>query len=221
MVRFPDRLENLPYGDAVHSAVAVCGLQSCITQKDINFLHLCVFVSWWLNKNKPQSHKDTKGIFSQQAEKPPYHRPRSTVHRPSSSRSLPSAVRGLYSFIRSPFVDGLPFRQAYPLPPSTVYHPPSTPRSAIRRLRSPFVYSFPHSLTAYNPTGWKAWSPAVCRPPSVVSIRLFVPHSLTVFPPPHQPGNPCYCRPPSISPLPSAVCGLPSFPGKIQLPCVP
>jgi len=40
--------------------------------------------------------------------------------------------------------------------PSCIGLPPQQakacfPRSAVRRLRSPFVYSFPHSLTAHNP----------------------------------------------------------------------
>ena len=53
----------------------------------------------------------------------------------------------------SPFTDGIP-RQAESLgvlSPSTVYYPPSIPRSAVRGPRSEFVYSFPHSLTAHFP----------------------------------------------------------------------
>jgi len=53
----------------------------------------------------------------------------------------------------SPFIDSIP-RQAESLgvlSPSTVYYPPSIVHPAVRRLRSEFVYSFPHSLTAHFP----------------------------------------------------------------------
>jgi len=76
--------------------------------------------------------------------------------------SIPrSAVRRLHSFIRSPFVDGLP----------------------SARLESPCYGSIVHGLLS-------SVHPAVCRPRFAVSIRLFVPHSLTVFPPPGWKASP-------------------------------
>jgi hypothetical protein len=68
---------------------------------------------------------------------------------------------------------------------------PALRRPAVCRPRSAFVYSFPDSLTICLPR--QAGKPALRRPavlrpprglPSAVCIRLFVPHSLTVFPPP-------------------------------------
>jgi hypothetical protein len=108
----------------------------------------------------------------------------------------PSAVRGLHSLIRSPFVDGLLpdklERLSYGRLPSAVHGLHSL-------IRSPFV----DGLLLL--TGWNACPTAVCglhsfirspfvdgllpdkleslsygRLPSAVSIRLFVPHSLTV-----------------------------------------
>jgi hypothetical protein len=56
--------------------------------------------------------------------------------------------------------------ESLPYPPSTVYCPPSTRRSAVHiRL---FV---PHSLTVCFPTGWKACPTAVRRPRSLFPIR--------------------------------------------------
>ena len=85
-----------------------------------------------------------------------------TAHFPDRLESLsygdlPSAVRGLNSFIRSPFVDGPLPRQA---------GKPVLPRSAARRLRSEFVHSFPHSLTAHFPDRLESLS--YRGPPSAV-----------------------------------------------------
>jgi hypothetical protein len=89
------------------------------------------------------------------------------LHRTAKSR--PVALK-----YRPSSCIGLPPRQA---------GKPAPPRSAVRGLRSPFVYSFTHSLTACLSTGWKACSPAVCRPRSAVSIRLFVPPFVDGLPP--------------------------------------
>jgi hypothetical protein len=60
---------------------------------------------------------------------------------PSALRGLRSAVRRPYSFIRSPFVDGLPPRQAGK--PLLRQFAVCAPRSAVCRPPSIFVYSFP------------------------------------------------------------------------------
>ncbi len=78
------------------------------------------------------------------------------LHRTAKSRPVALKYR--------PSCIGLPPRQAKACPT----------RSAVCRPRSPFVSSFPYSLTVCLSTG-QSLSYAVCRPPSAVSIRFFVP----------------------------------------------
>jgi hypothetical protein len=109
------------------------------------------------------------------------HRP-STVHRHRPRSSPPSAVRSAvrhpHSFIRSPFVDGLPS--------------PQQPRKPILRHRLSAVHRRPSSTLC----------PAVRGLRSAIHIRLFVPHSLTVCPPPASKAHP---PPPAVRRLRSAV----------------
>jgi hypothetical protein len=90
-------------------------------------------------------------------------------------RPLPSALRRPHSLIRSPFVDGSPSPltgwKAFPAPPSIVHSAVCRPHSFIR---SPFVDGLP------LPDSLESLPYALCHLRSVVCIRLFVPHSLTV-----------------------------------------
>jgi hypothetical protein len=138
----------------------------------------------------------------------------SAVHRPSTVRrhrprsAPPSAVRRPHSFIRSPFVDGLPSPNSIESPSSAACRPPSIrrPQSAVHRLhsfiRSPFADGLPSARLESRPP-----PSAVRGLSSTVHIRLFVPHSLTVCPPPNSIESPssAACRPPFLRHLPSAV----------------
>jgi hypothetical protein len=169
-----------------------------------------------------------RSLPSPSARLPSIHRPFPhswTVCPPPRSLESPSsAVRCL----PSTFVYSFPIRGRSPSariesPPSTVRRPPSTVFPVLRRPRSAICR--PHSFIRFPfvdglPSSPKPRKPILRRPQSAVHIRLFVPHSLTVCPPPrsleslssavrclpsiHRPRS----APPSIPP--SAVCDPPS-----------
>jgi hypothetical protein len=143
-------------------------------------------------------------------------RPRSTLHPPSivhRPRSAPpSAVCGPPStlYIRSFVPHSLtvcppprnlesPSSAIGCLPSIVVHRPRSAPPSAVCRphsfIRSPFVDGLPSPPKSRKPT-------ALRRPRSAIHIRLFVPHSLTVCPPPASKAHP---PPPAVRRLRSAV----------------
>jgi len=192
----PDRLESLPYGSlpsAVHPAV-------CRPRSSFVYSFPIRWRSSLRQAGKPPPPPSTvypppsiprsavcgppsafvysfpirwRSSLPQQAGKPPYLRP---------SRGLPFAVL-IRLFVPYSLTVRLPRQAGKPA------LPPSIPRSAVRRLhsfiRSPFVDGLLLPWQAGKPVLRR---PAVLRPsrglPSAVCIRLFVPHSLTVFPPP-------------------------------------